>query len=97
MIHQMQLVRKGDGEIWKPVADVITEAGVIDFMNEFNLGGIIEVAPVSGYGDFSFRVTFAFDGTDAIGEATYLTTFDPHREFPHLYRRSAPVPEPRLS
>ncbi|MEX1158628.1 MAG: hypothetical protein WEC79_06845 [Thermomicrobiales bacterium] len=78
-----------------PIGEVIADAGVIGFMNDFGLGGVIAVTPVSGYGDYSFLVTFSFDGSDAIGEASYLTTFDPHRAFPRVPCWSTPFPEPR--
>ena len=96
MTYQMQMVREEDGNVLQPVGDAISDAGVIDFMNEFSLDGVIDVRPVSGYGDYSFLVTCAFDGSDAIGEARYLTNFDPHCAFPHVPRWSVPLPEPRL-
>lgn len=96
MTYHMHLVRKGEGGVLHPIGDDIADGEVIGFMNEFSLDGVVDVLQVEGYGDYSFQVTFAFDGSDSIGEAIYLTDFDPHRAFPYVPRWSMPLPEPRM-
>jgi hypothetical protein len=95
MIYQMQMVRVDDGDVLQPIGEAISDASVISFMNEFSLDGVINVEPVAGDADYRFLVTFSFDGSDAVGEAAYLTNFDPHHAFPYVPRSSAPLPEPQ--
>jgi hypothetical protein len=96
MTYHMHLVRRGAEDELHPIGDDIADGGVIAFMNEFGLEGVVDTVQVEGYGDYSFLVTFTFDGSDSIGEAMYLADFDPRRAFPYVPRWSAPLPEPRM-
>jgi hypothetical protein len=96
MNYHMHLVRKEAGDVLHPIGDDIADGEVIAFMNAFNLDGVVGTEQVDGYGDYSFLVTFTFDGSDSIGKALYLTDFDPRRAFPHVPHWSAPLPEPRM-
>jgi hypothetical protein len=91
----MQLVRRSGGGVIQPVGESFGRAGVIEFMDDPDLGGIVAVDEIAGHAGYRYLATFKVEFLDAQGLVEYLTNFDPRAAFPRVPATSHAIREPQ--